>query len=171
MHRPPASLAISVTRLQDERNRHLRACRFLASAHPLEPIPNRRTGRDALKFAAQEFLHGLTSLGGAHGKLIPYVLGHPSNCDLHGHESTLPAMKAYCKHSTPQTSVDVHPDRTTDLPTAAALGWRKGGKTDRRWSETPPSVQYAGRLLRQTIYRESGLAAANYPAYPTAVPL
>ena len=85
-------------------------------------------------------------------------------------------MKAHCqpcKHfaSTQHAYAYIYPDTTADLPTTAALRLRKGGKTDRRWSETPPSVQYAGRMLRQTIYRESGLAVANYPAYPTAVPL
>ena len=76
----------------------MHARRFLASAHALEPVPNRRTGRDALKFAPQEFLHGLTPLGGSHGKFIPNLFSHPSNCDLHSHESTLPAVKAFCKH-------------------------------------------------------------------------
>ena len=42
---------------------------------------------------------------------------------------------------------------------------------DRRRSETQPSVQSVDRLRRPTIYRESGLAVANYPAYPAAAPL
>ena len=46
-----------------------------------------------------------------------------------------------------------------------------GTLSDGRRSETQPSVQYAGRAVRQTIYRDGGLAFANYPAYPTAVPL
>ena len=40
-----------------------------------------------------------------------------------------------------------------------------------RRDETPPSMQSAGRQRRQTIYRDRGLACANYPAYPAARPL
>ncbi len=94
--RRPRSPAISISGVEDHRRGNAGACCILATANLIKPRIKRRSRSQPHQLTPQILLHRLALERSPRRQHIPHFLRHPSNGDLHRHDSIMTALPANC---------------------------------------------------------------------------